>query len=357
MVTRAHKLLVGILLLSSAGAEAEVLTLSAEAPLTYLSLDGPVSLAGMAPLPLAELPVGEYRLTAEAPGYLAARGRLRRAAGGLTGASWAGNWALLKPPGWVYLQREEERGWFWMGAAVTSLAMTGVLQAWVQDAEDDLTRAEGIYAAATSELAIAAARDGVRAAARERDDHREVRRLWIGYCAAVWLGAGLEASLLTPRPTLQHTGAGAYRLQAPTSGTLGTMLRSALVPGAGQRALGRERWGNFFLAGTALLTAATLAAHDALLEAQRDQARAQDRFAVTEAETELAAARAELEACAERVDDRETLRWAFLGAAASLYAWNVIDAWSGDHARKDSQLAWSLAPTREGVLICASWSF
>ena len=359
MVTRMQAMFVGALLLGTLRpwpAMAEATSLAADVPLTYLTLKGPVSLFGNAPLPLTELPLGEYRLTAKAPGHPAARCRLLRTATDLTTSSWAGKWALLKPPGLVHLNRDEERGWFWMGAAATSAAMAGVWQAWTKDAEDDLEQAESAYARAVSEAAIAATRRDVQAALRKRDDYREVRRLWLGYCAAAWFGAGLEAVLLTPRPALQRVASGEYRLTNPRPGRLRAGLRSALVPGAGQRSLGCERRGNFFLSATALLAAGTLAAHDALLEAQRDQADAQNRFDAAEAESELAAARLELEERAGRVNDRETLRWVFLGATAGVYAWNVIDAMSGDHSNGNSQLAWSLTPRTDGVLICASWS-
>jgi len=330
--------------------------LDANPPDAHLSVRGAVSLAGVAPLPLANLPVGEYGLAADGPGLPAVRGRFVLSPEGLSARPWAGPTALILPPGVVHLERGETRGWTLAGAGIAGATLAIVSEAAIRNADDKVDRASLSYAWAVSEENIAAARRSLLDATQEREDQKEIRNLWLGYLGATWLGAALEAVLLTPQPSFEAVGPEQYLVTLPRAGGAEAALRSALVPGGGQRYMGRASRGNFFFTATATLAAASVAAHDAFLEARRDQAEAQRRFDDVERESELDRARRDLEKAAERVDDKNTLRWALVGATAGVYAWNVIDAFGLGQSARIPGLTWSVAPGPDGVLMCATWS-
>ncbi len=341
----------------AAALASEPLSLDADTPGAFISITGAVSIAGHNPLPVAELPIGGYGLVATGPAGPMVRGRLVRSADGVTSRSWCGPAAFVHPPGLVHLQRGENRGWILLGAGAVSAAMSIDLQTRVQDAADTRTLAATHYAQAVSEDEIARTRGALRSAVREEEDMQEVRNLWLGYLALTWVGASVEAAWLTPRPALAPAGAGRFVLSLPRVGGGPAALRSALLPGAGQRFMGRDGKGNFFCATTAILAAGAIALHDAFLEARRDQMLAQERFAAVQVDEELPAARQELERAADRVDQRSVWRWAAVGAAAGVYIWNVVDAFGGGQPASNPGLAWTAAPSADGLLVCATWSW
>ncbi len=352
---------VGLIALACSAAPASALAqgaavLEADPPDAHLSVRGAVSVTGAAPLPLADLPVGEYELAADGPGLPAVRGRFALSPAGLSARPWVGPVALILPPGVMHLERGETRGWALAGAGIAGATMAVVSQAAIRNAEDKVDRTALSYAWAISEENIAAARRSLLAATQEREDQKEMRSLWLGYLGATWLGASLEALLLTPRPSFDASESGHYLVTLPRAGGARAALRSAIVPGGGQRYMGRSPRGNFFFTATAALAAASIAAHDAFLEARRDQAQAQRRFDDVERESELDGARRDLEQAAERVDDKNTLRWALVGATAGVYAWNVIDAFGLGQSARIPGLTWSVTPGPDGVLMCATWS-
>jgi len=338
------------------GARAVAQWLEADPPGSYLALRGAVSLSGAAPLPIDALPPGEYGLRAEGPGLAAARGRFVRSLAGLEGRPWADATALGLPPGLLHLRRGEARGWSFLGAAAVSAGMAGRTQLSLRDAEKLRDRAALDYEQAVSEEQIRGARRRSLAAAQEVRDREEVRDLWLGILALSWAGAGLEALLLTPQPSLAPSADGGYVATLPRASRSKAAFRSLLVPGAGQRSMGREGRGSLFLTAIAGLGAGAVAAHDAFLEARREQSAAQRLFDEAEDEAALRAARASLERAAERTDDRNALRWALVGAAAGVYVWNVLDAFGLGTATGTGDLTWSLAPAAGGGFVCATWS-
>jgi len=345
--------------ISCTAAQANVTSLDSDPPGVYLAIDGPISIAGRTPLPFSELPHGEYRFLADGPGLAAARCRFSLDDDGLTQHAWAGKASILSPPGLTHLRGKEKRGWVYLGAGAVSATMALAMRASAATASDDLSAATVIYSRAVSEGAIAQARQDLLAAKRKEGDLKEVRNLWFGYLAWTWLGAGLESSLFTPRPSFVTAGqVGTAITILPRVSRPAAALRSVLVPGAGQRYLGRTRRADFFLGAGAVLMAAAIASHDALLEAERDQAAAELSFARAEAEEEIRLTRELLETAAEKVDDREILRWSFFGAATGIYLWNVLDALSIGRGmeKEESDLSWSVAPTSSGVAVCATWS-
>jgi hypothetical protein len=348
-------LLIALLALPAARSAGQAV-LQSEPPGAHMAMGGEVSLAGTGALPLTGLPAGDYRFSAAGPGLPAVKGRLVRTEGGWQGRPWAGPGAFSMPPGFVQLERGERRGWTLLAAGVGSGTMAVISQAKVGDAKDERDRAELDYRWAVAEEAIEQAAWNLRAASQERDDRAEIRNLWTGYFALTWLGAGVEAVFLTPQPSLRLSDPDRYTAVLPRAGGLPAALRSALIPGGGQRYMGRDGRAGFFFTATAALAAATIVAQEAFLEARRDQAAAQHGFDIAEQPGEIDAARRKLERAAEKADDRNVLRWALAGATAGIYAWNVLDAARLGRQGEPSALTLSLSPGPEGAMICASWS-
>lgn len=333
------------------------LVLQADSPDAHLSVHGQVSVSGAAPLPVWSLPAGEYTLAAEGPGLPAVRGRFVLSPEGISRRPWAGPATALLPPGYSHLERGDSRGWALAAAAAGGAAMTASAQNTFRKAQDRMDRAQRVYSLAVSEESIADARHSLLAASQERGDRREVRNLWIGFLGATWLGAAMEAVVLTPQPsfTTQDGGTVCYA-ELPRAGGVQAALRSVLIPGGGQRYMGRTSRASFFFTATAALTAASIVAHDSFLEARRDQALAQRRFDDLDDELQFEQTRRSLEKAAERTDNRNTLRWVMVGAAAGVYAWNAIDAFSLGQSAGIPGFAWSVTPSSDGVLMSATWS-
>jgi hypothetical protein len=336
------------------GAGASVL--EADPPDTHVSVSGSMSVAGVAPLPIAQLPIGQYYLAAEGPGLPAIRGRFVISPEGVFGRSWAGPAAIVLPPGFVHLEHGETRGWALAGAGAAGGTMAIYSQASVRNAQDKVDRAERAYSWATSPEGIANTRWALLMATKERDDYVEIRNLWVGYLGVTWLAAGLEAVFLTPQPSFSSGGPGRCLVTMPRASGGRAALRSILIPGGGQRYMGRSTRANFFFTAAAALAASSIAAQDAFLEARRDQAQAVRRFANAQDESELDSARRGLEKAAERVEDKNILRWTLVGSAAGVYAWNILDALGLGQNAKIPGLTWSVTPSSDGFLMCATWS-
>jgi len=191
--TVAGAVALGLILETSAAAQ--VTALESDPPGAYVRIQGPVSVSGTAPIPLAELPIGEYGLTFGGPGRVSLRGRFVRSDAGLVGRPWAGASALAHPPGLQHLRREDDRGWLYVGAGVISVTLTAAQEAARRSAEDDREEAERAYLTAVSPEAILEARGRMLDAIQEKQDRRELRNLWIGYLAAAWIGAASAAAM------------------------------------------------------------------------------------------------------------------------------------------------------------------
>lgn len=328
----------------------------------HLTLRGPISIAGRAPISVDELPEGDYRLTAEGPGLPAVRGRFRRDALGLHLRSWAGPGALLTPAGLIHLERREQRGWIFLGGTVTAAGLAFPAHTSFRDAEDDIDRAADAYTRAASEDELDAASQDLLVATRERDDAKEIRNLWVGYAAVMWVSAGLESWLLTAQPFVASPGGSAnVVIGMPRAGRWGAGLRSALVPGAGQRYMGRSYLGrsvrgNHQTIAVAVGAGAAIFAQENFLEARRHQARAQDDFNHAETEDELDRARHALRTAADDVDDKNFVRWAIVSVTGGIYVWNIVDAFLARSDEAESAFSWSVSPSGGGVLAAASWS-
>ena len=190
-----------------------------------------------------------------------------------------------------------------------------------------------------------------------------MRDLWAAYLAVTWASASFEA-WLTPRPTLHRHANGDYLLSMPRVTSWQAIWRSALVPGAGQRYLGRNTRANVTAFLTYGLTAGGLIAYDALLDARRDRDEAQRRYDQAVTTTQLERRRGVLDAASADANDRNTWRWSLLGAAAAVHLWSILDAWqvasySGSspsgQAEPSSDLSFQIAPEPSGMRAALAW--
>jgi hypothetical protein len=320
----------------------------------HIRVSGRVGLAGVTPLPLDDLPPGEYRIEARGRGTTLARGRLVRDSNSFTVKPSASAIALLLPPGIVHVQQHETgRGLLFLGGGLAGATMTVVNEVSRSDAQGNVDIAQKLYELAVTEDDIIAARLALEHAMDETDDETEMRNLWLLYGGAAWVGAAVEQWLLTPHATLDaKSGA----LNVPHAGGPAAALRSALVPGAGQRYVGRSGRGNLLLTSVMGLGAFTLVAHESYLGARRDQTDAQRRYIAATTEEDLNHWRAKLEDAANDADSKNTLQWAFVGLTAGAYVWNVVDAWFiGGRIGSDAPVDMSVIPRLDGVEASLTW--
>ncbi len=334
------------------------LSLRSVPPLVHLQFRGPISIEGMTPLQLQSLPPGDYLLRASGLGLVTARGRIRSSLDNrVTLLRWASPLAVLVPPGTVHAARRDA----WRGSMFTLAAAGGITGAIVKnahhdEASGDLELAQDAYDQATSEAEIDRARLELNNAAAREEDEATMRALWIGYTAAVWVGTAVEAWLLTTPPEVQNGPAGEVLVRVPTARPLDAALRSAIVPGAGQRHMGHTWRGILFGASFYTLGAATISAYDEFLQVSRKQDDLQRRYDEATTTEELEDLRASLDDAANEVSDWKVTAWSLAGGTAAVYIWNILDAMgqgSVGWSRQGVQLG--LAPRSDGVAARMTW--
>ena len=320
----------------------------------HVKVSGRVGLAGVTPLPLDDLPPGDYRLEARGRGTALARGRLIRESNTYAVMPSASMTALLLPPGILHLQQHETgRGLMFLGGGLAGATMAVINEVSRSDAKEDLDLAQERYNLAVTEDEITAARLEVEHARDETNDEAEMRNLWALYGGAVWVGAAVEQWLLTPHATLD---AKSDAIHVPSAGGAPAALRSLFVPGSGQRYVGRSGRGNAFTLGVMGMSALTLIAHESYLSGRRDQADAQRQYDAATTEEDLAHWQHELQDAADTADSRNTLQWAFVGITAGAYLWNVVDAWFiGERIGSEAHLDMSVLPRLDGVQASLTW--
>ncbi len=334
------------------------LSLQSQPRSVHLQFQGPVNIEGVTPLTVQQLPPGEYLLRASGLGLVTARGRWRsRFDEGVTLERWASGWALFLPPGFVHLARHEG----WRGAIFTTAAAGGVFGAIVKSGHLDTARndrqlAQDAYDQATTPAEITAARLQLESASEREDDEAHMRNIWTGFAAGAWVGAAVETWALTSKPSLQVNAQGSYVVGVRRGRAYDAALRSALVPGAGQRHMG-HRWRAFaFGASFWGLAAGSIASYDEYLQAQRRQSDAQRRYDAANTPAEIDAARADLNAAADQADEWQVRVWTLLGSTGAAYLWNVLDAAGlGASGWTRSAVDVSVAPGQGGVVASLHW--
>jgi hypothetical protein len=347
-----------IMTFATTGPAAAQDSLESTTPGTSVEIDGPMSLGGMTPIPLGDLPPGHYLLRASAPGSVAGLGRMVRDSGGnLSVGSVGGPGGLFYPPGFVHFRLgESSRGFLFLGAGAAGLTGVALQQFQVDDAQQESDRARSSYDAAVSASEFDRARLDLLAANDRQADERDLRTMWGFYLGAAWVGAAVENWFLTPHPKLLRGNDGVYRLDIPPAGRASAAMRSLLVPGAGQRSLGHNGRGNRFTAAVMLFGAGSIVAQDYFLESRREQNDAQRRYEIAETESEIKRWRTELEDAAGRTTDRSRIRWALVGATVGVYLWNVFDAGTlGSEAVAPAPMSWQIVPGPDGFMAGLTW--
>jgi hypothetical protein len=133
-------------------------------------------------------------------------------------------------------------------------------------------------------------------------------------------------------------------------------VRSSLVPGAGQKALGHANRGNLFLLGVGVLGAASLVAHERFLDARRDQRDLQRRYDMAESEDEISRRSDELARASDHAGDMSSLRWGMLAAAGGVYVWNIVDAAGlARGAAQPGPMSVTLRSANSGLRVGIAW--
>ena len=334
------------------------LTLSSDPEHVNVRIQGPMVLEGGTPLSLQGMPTGKYRLRANGRGVALTRGHLEvTPEGGLVSSSWAGPDVLFLPPGFAHVLRgDRRRSWIFLGSGLGSSAMALIKGADSRDADAELRLSQLAYDRAQSNEGIALASANLQRASRKAQDTLTIRNWWIGYFATAWLWAATEAWLLTARPQVQATAEDGFLLTVPPASGWPAVWRSTLVPGSGQRYLGRTRRANLFTTGFFLLGAASIFAQEDYMEANRNLSTATERYRAAETPDELQQSGQSLWDASRNVDDKDVIRWVLLGATAGVYLWNILDASTGGTAfTEPTRVGWGVAPQPGGVQAAMSW--
>ena len=347
----------------SSGAEVR---LESDPPGAWLQLDGPAFVSGSTPLPIEVLPEGRYLLLAGGPGVAAVRARIHSDVNEqLAMARLAPPGSILFPPGATHLRSQEYmRGSIFFGSGSTGGIALGYAESARRDALDDVQLAADAYSRAISEEAIEASWNALVSAQQKEDDNTTMRNLWTGYLAGVWFSAAAE-TWLTPHPSLYLTDAGDYILALPRVGSWSAIWRGTLIPGAGQRYLGRTVRSNVTAFLTYGLVASGLFVYDSLLDERRRRDNAQRQFDSATTPAEVERQRLELQDASNEANNRNTLRWSLFGAAAAAHLWGIVDAWqvasysgpSTPSAQPESDVSLSILPNPDGFQAALAWRF
>lgn len=369
----ARRLLVLLLLLSpctlhlTATASWGEVRLESVPPGCWLQLDGPTFVSGSAPLPIAALPEGRYLLIAAGPGIASVRAKIQSNANEeLLAVPLVPAGSVFFPPGATHFRSlEYTRGVAFFTSGLTGGIALGYAESGRSEASDKLQLAAEAYNRAVSESDINTARDRVASTNQELDDKTRMRNLWATYLAGVWVSAALETRV-TPRPSLSRNGQGVYSLTLPRVNTWSAAWRALLIPGGGQRYLGRNNRSNVSAFSTYGLVAGGLFAYDALLRERRSRDDALRRYSRASSPSELNQHRVDALNAADKANDFNALRWWLFGAAAATHLWSIVDAWqvasysssnSQPHASRDadSDVGLTLLPSPDGVQLSLAW--
>ncbi|HYQ89336.1 MAG TPA: DUF5683 domain-containing protein [Candidatus Binatia bacterium] len=276
-----------------------------------IDLRGATELIGASPLDLGPQWSGRYSVVVQAPGHAAAQGVLyfpepgvppyalsepRRLTGKLLLHS-------LYPPGAAALMgHRTPRGWAFVAAGVGGLGAIVRDQIEYSDKKDkpDVELQD------------------------QAGDFRYARDRWAIYTSAVWVLSAFD-NIARARLEVLESGPSRVTVATPAASRPGVVVRSILVPGAGQDYVGRNMRGALWLGGTFLSGAAYVTASESLHRIQTKRARA-DALLLTATSSETAERQAEvdhftdLEKRSHKLVDRLAL------TTLAIYVANVIDA-------------------------------
>lgn len=353
-------ILSGLILAVALCGEAAASDVRLESPLAGLRLmiRGPLTVSGETPLEIEDLPAGRYRLRFDGWGVSTGRASITMGRDGtIESGRLHGAGSLLMPPGVAAL----EGGFKARGLLLLGMGSGGLVGAILKEkdrltARDDYKRALDAYDRATSPEE--ARRQRLRALSTHdlEQDEAEVRTLWGIYFGSLWIGSALEAWLLTPSASFDRSGDGTYQVEVPSASGAFAGLRSALVPGAGQRALGHEGRGNRFMLAVGVLGAASILSHDSFLDARRDQRDYQRRYDAATSDEEISRLSRDLRKASDRADDWNWVRWSLVALTGGMHLWNIVDAVGlGQSESKPGSVKLSVIPAKAGLELGLVW--
>ncbi len=287
------------------------MTVLASPPDALIHVRGSTDLIGTAPLDLGPQWSGRYAVVVSAPGYAAAQGVLvfperggtpyaisepRRFTAKLLVHS-------LYPPGAAALMSHRSaRGWAFVAAGVGGLGAVIRDQVEYSDKRDkpdvDLQARAG--------------------------DFRYARDRWALYTGAVWALSAID-NIAHPRLDVLESTPNRVTIGTPKITRPGLVVRSVLVPGAGQDYAGRSMRGALWLGGTFLSGAAYLTADESHHRIKTKLARA-EALLLTATSTEAADRQADVDHFTDLEKRSHRLVRRFALTTLAIYAANVIDA-------------------------------
>ena len=275
-----------------------------------IAVRGASDIVGVSPLELGPEWTGRYSVTAQAPGHAAAAGviyfpgpggvpRLLSDPSGLSGGVLFKS--LYFPGAAALLSHRTYRGVVFLTAGV------GGLGAVVRDHLE--------YSGKKDDPGF----DGERAL-----DFKYARDRWALYTGGVWLLSAVD-NAVHPRLDVIESSPTRITVRTPSLTRSGLLVRSLLVPGAGQDCAGQSIRGAAWLGGVLLSGAAYVTASESHHRIQTKLAEA-EQLLVTASPAELADRQADVDHFIEREDDSRRLMDKLVLTTLAIYAANVIDA-------------------------------
>jgi len=301
-----------------------VLTLLSTPPSVAIAIKGPTEVFGRTPLDLPSSVVGHFSLLTQGGGVAHTQGVFEFGARGEApvmtsegaGISAALLLRSLNFPGVPDMAAKRHVRGLSMG-----LAEIGALTL--------ATRAHLRYRDRLDESgAVAAIRAG---------EERRNRNAWLFYGGAVWGLSAVDYWML-PRFTVYEATPTRLSLGVPTLGRAKIVVRSLVVPGAGQEFSNHGRRGALWLVGTIAAGAGYTAAEVAVQRKRADMAASRQLLAEATDPNDQARYRRQADLLGQDVRSAEDIRRGFGYGALVIYAANVVDA-----------MALSLGPPASGT--------
>ena len=275
-----------------------------------IAVRGASDIVGISPLELGPEWTGRYAVTAQAPGHAAAEGviyfpgpggvpRLLSDPSGLSGGVFVKS--LYFPGAAALLGHRTYRG------VVLLTAGVGGLGAVVRD-----------------QLEYSSKKDDPGFEGERALDFKYARDRWMLYTGGVWALSAVD-NMIHPRLDVIESSPTRITVRTPGLTRSGLLVRSILVPGAGQDCAGQSIRGAAWLGGVLLAGAAYVTAGESHHRIQTKLAEAQGLLA-TASPAELADRQADVDHFTKREDDSKRLMDKLVLSTLAIYAANVIDA-------------------------------
>jgi hypothetical protein len=296
---------------SSGEAGPPILTILSNPPNVSLTLSGPAEVFGKTPMDLPTSVVGRFSVLAEGGGVAKTQGVFAFSPRGQA------PYCLSEPPGMS------------PGLLIRSLNYPGIPAMTVRRP----LRGLPLALAETGAL-----EEAVRAHIRYRDrldevgtlpslsarEERRVRNAWIVYGASVW-GMSAIDYWIRPRFTVQEATPTRLSLVIPTLDRQEVVVRSLIIPGAGQEFANHSTRGALWLAGV-LAAGAAYTAAEATIQHKRAGIAYNQGLADSSGPTEQLRYLREVEILRSDLKSAEDARRGFGYAALGLYLANIVDA-------------------------------